>query len=453
MTSGLFRADYSLVMLVPVVAGRVNLATVSAGAVMAWSSPALPLLPGLGGAQASWVGSLPSLGAALGPWLGGWAADRAGRRTAALLSALPLAASWVALLFVRQRPLWLCAVRFFSGIGVGLVYAVLPIYSAEIAQADVRGALGSLMQTSITVGFMIDYCAGPFVSYTTLAAIGLATPLLFVACFVWMPESPYYLLAVGEEAAAERALRWLRDVNRDVIFELREIKKAVEESRLSEGSLLAVFRTRRSRRALAISLGVVCAEQLAGINAVLFYTQSIFDAAGGDVDSRVAPIIVSGVMLLVSCLVPFLVDRLGRKFLLIFSSTGMSLALAVFGAFFYLSEAGHNTEDIGWLPLTALVFYIFVYTPGYGGLPFTVAGEVFAPNLKAVAMPMAAFVSWFMSFLVTRFFGDITDALGNYGAFFVFSLCALLASLYVYFFVPETNGKTLEEIQIMLENG
>ncbi|XP_047112482.1 sugar transporter ERD6-like 4 [Schistocerca piceifrons] len=294
---------------------------------MAWSSPALPLLPGLGSAQASWVGSLPSLGAALGPWLGGWAADRAGRRTAALLSALPLAASWVALLFVRQQPLWLCAVRFFSGIGVGLVYAVLPIYSAEIAQADVRGALGSLMQTSITVGFMIDYCAGPFVSYTTLAAIGLATPLLFVACFVWMPESPYYLLAVGDEAAAERALRWLRDINQDVIFELREIKKAVEESRLSEGSLLAVFRTRRSRRALAISLGVVCAEQLAGINAVLFYTQSIFDAAGGDVDSRVAPIIVSGVMLLVSCLVPFLVDRLGRKFLLIFSSTGMSLAL------------------------------------------------------------------------------------------------------------------------------
>ncbi|XP_049809579.1 facilitated trehalose transporter Tret1-like [Schistocerca nitens] len=401
---------------------------VSTGLVLAWSSPAVPKLPHLTAAEASWVGSLPSLAAALGP-------------------------CWVALMFVEHAPTWLCVVRFVSGLGIGLIVTSLSMYGAEISQANIRGALLMVQQPSITTGFMIDYCIGPFVSYTTLAAIGLAVPLLFLVAFFWVPESPYYLLAKGRDEDAAESLRRLRDDDSDISSELQRMKGAVEESKENEASVLDLFRSRRCRRALVISLGVVCAEQLAGINAVLFYSQSIFDAAGGDVDSRVAPIIVNGTMLLESCVTPFLVDRLGRRPLLIFSSTGMSIALTVLAVYFYLSDTGKNVEDIGWLPLTALVFYIITYTSGYGGLTATVPAEIFSQNVKSVALPVATFVSWTMSFLVTRFFEDISSAVGNYGPFFLFAACSLLASFHVYFLLPETKGKTLEEIQVMLESG
>ncbi|XP_049809580.1 facilitated trehalose transporter Tret1-like [Schistocerca nitens] len=339
------------------------------GVVLAWSSPAVPKLPHLTAAEASWVGSLPSLAAALGPWLGGWAADRIGRRTTALLGALPIAASWVALMFVEHAPTWLCIVRFVSGLGIGLIMPALGMYGAEIFQANIRGALSMVQQPSITTGFMLDYCIGPFVSYTALAAIGLAVPLLFLVTFFWVPESPYYLLAKGRD---EDAAESLRSVYHDQAWQASQenirsncsSNKAVEDSKVNEASVLDLFRSRRCRRALASSLGVLCAEQLAGINAVLFYTQSIFDAAGGDVDSRVAPIIVNGAMLLESCVTPFLVDRLGRRPLLIFSSTGMSVALTVLAVYFYLSDTGKSVKNIGWLPLTALVFYIVTYTAG-----------------------------------------------------------------------------------------
>ncbi|XP_046994529.1 facilitated trehalose transporter Tret1-like [Schistocerca americana] len=395
--------------VVPLLA--VSLGIMSMGVVLAWSSPAVPKLPHLTAAEASWVGSLPSLAAAQGPWLGGWAADRVGRRTTALLGALPIVASWVALMFVEHAPTWLCIVRFVSGLGIGLIMPALGIYGAEIFQT-----------------------------------------LLFLATFFWVPESPYYLLAKGRDEDAAESLRRLRDDNSDISSELQRMKKAVEDSKVNEASALDLFRSRRCRRALAISLGVVCAEQLAGINAVFFYSQNIFDAAGGE-DSRVAPIIVNGAMLLESCVTPFLVDRLGRRPLLIFSSTVMSVALTVLAVYFYLSDTGKSVEDIDWLPLTALVFYIVTYTAGYGGLPFTFTGEIFAQNVKSVALPAAACVSWTMSFLVTRFFEDISIAVGNYGPFFLFAACSLLASLYVYLLLPETEGKTLEEIQVLLESG
>ncbi|XP_049957189.1 facilitated trehalose transporter Tret1-like [Schistocerca serialis cubense] len=443
----LFRFSGVLRQLLAVLAG--DLAMLAGGIVMAWSSPALPKMS-LTPSQGSWAGSLPSLGAAVGPWLGGWLSDRLGRKATVMLGAAPIVLSWVALIFCEYEPVWLCVVRFVSGLGVGLIFAAMPTYVGEIAQADVRGALSSLIQVSMTTGFMIDYCVGPFVSYTTLAIIGMVTPLVAVACFAWMPESPYYLLAVGKDAAAEKSLRWLRDPDRDVMSELRQMKKAVEESKLNEPSVLDLFRSRRCRRALAISLGVVCSEQIQGINAVLFYSQSIFIAAGGSVSDIVAPMIINGTMLVESCFAPFLVDRVGRRRLLLFSSTGMCLALIPLGVFFVLSDAKQDVESIGWIPVTALIFYIIVYTPGYGCLPFTVSGEVFPPNVKIVAMPMAACVSWFMSFIVTRFYEDIALAVGNGGPFFVFAGCALLVTIYVYFVVPETKGKTLEEIQEML---
>ncbi|XP_049780270.1 facilitated trehalose transporter Tret1-like [Schistocerca cancellata] len=443
----LFRFSGVLRQLLAVLAG--DLAMLAGGIVMAWSSPALPKMS-LTPSQGSWAGSLPSLGAAVGPWLGGWLSDKLGRKATVMLGAVPIVLSWVALIFCEYEPVWLCVVRFVSGLGVGLIFAAMPTYVGEIAQADVRGGLSSLIQVSMTTGFMIDYCVGPFVSYTTLAIIGMVTPLVAVACFAWMPESPYYLLAVGKDAAAEKSLRWLRDPDRDIMSELRQMKKAVEESRLNEPSVLDLFRSRRCRRALAISLGVVCSEQIQGINAVLFYSQSIFIAAGGSVSDIVAPMIINGTMLVESCFAPFLVDRVGRRRLLIFSSTGMCLALIPLGVFFVLSDAKQNVESIGWIPVTALILYIIVYTPGYGCLPFTVSGEVFPPNVKIVAMPMAACVSWFMSFIVTRFYEDIALAVGNGGPFFVFAGCAFLVTIYVYFVVPETKGKTLEEIQEML---
>ncbi|CAG5021021.1 unnamed protein product [Parnassius apollo] len=444
-----------------VIAGIANIAIVSIGYCMGWTSPINTKLQGqnltdsplpapLTIDETAWVGSLLPVGAIFGPFIGGLVASKIGRKWGLLSSAIPLFVGWI-LVAAATNVGFLYGGRVFWGIAVGMLCTVSPMYCAEIATDDVRGALGSFLQAFITLGFLLVYVVGPFVSYSAVAYVGVAFVAVFAISFYFMPESPmYYLIRNDRESAAE-SLMYIRGRSRaGVESELNEMAAHISASMENTATLADVFRG-SNFKAFYISCALVFFQQFCGINAVLFYMSTIFSAAGSDLDPSIATIIIGAVQAVASMMTPLVVDRLGRRILLLVSTSGTAVGLGLLGMYFLLSERGSPAvSSIGFLPILSLVLFILTYCWGLGPLPWAVMGELFPIEVKAVASPIATAFCWILSFLVTRYFEPIADTVGMYVAFWLFGVCCVAGFLFTLFLVPETKGKSLPEIQDIL---
>ncbi|XP_067008006.2 facilitated trehalose transporter Tret1 [Anabrus simplex] len=429
------------------------------GSCMGWMSPSEAKLSEENGtvllltkAQLSWVGSLLALGSAVGPLAAGKVADRIGRKWSLIWLTVPFLLGW--LLKGLAEPCdsveMLYAARFIHGVANGVVFTALPMYSGEIAADSVRGALGSFLQLLITIGYIYEYAIGPYVPFWVLPVVSAVIPAVWAVAMFFMPDSPYYLISKGRDEEARSALKWLRGTN-DVDDEMNEMKEEVKESQLTETSLRDLITNKGNRKALIISMGLVAGQQLSGINAILFYSTTIFEKTHSSLSADVATIIIGVVMFLASCITPLVVDRLGRRPLFFISAIGMTLGQAVLGAYFYMSDEDESSvEDIGILPIISLIFYIIVYCPGFGALPWAVMGELFPSNVKANASSVTASFCWILAFFITKFFSDLADAIGMSYTFWMFGIFCIIAGLFVFFLLPETKGKSLLEIQEML---
>ncbi|XP_073963516.1 facilitated trehalose transporter Tret1 [Choristoneura fumiferana] len=444
-----------------VIAGIANIAIASTGFSMGWTSPVniklkeanltdSPLPEIITTDQESWIGSLLTVGAIFGPFIGGFLAARIGRKWSLLLSSVPLFVGWI-LIAAATNVAFLYSGRIFWGVAVGMIFTVSPMYCAEIATDDVRGALGSFLQVFVVLGFLLVYAVGPFVSYSAIAYVGVAVVAAFDIAFFFMPESPIYHLTKNNREAAAECLMTIRGRSRTgVETELEIMASDVAASMAKTATIADVFKG-GNFKAFYISCALVFFQQFCGINAVLFYMTNIFEAAGSDLDSSIATIIIGCVQVGASCVTPFVVDRLGRRLLLLISSCGTTIGLALLGMYFLLDELDSPAVDsIGFLPILSLVVFIVTYCVGLGPLPWAVMGELMPIEVKAIASPMATAFCWALSFLVTRYFGPISEALGMYVAFWIFGVCCVGAFFFTLFLVPETKGKSFAEIQDML---
>lgn len=230
----------------------------------------------------------------------------------------------------------------------------------------------------------------------------LVIPAIFMVLFAFIcPESPHFFIARGEREKAFKSLGFLRGKScEDVKGELEEIQASVNESMKHSSSVLDIFRSRANRlgefirlsfsltflfiqpnenfhfySAMKISVGLICFQNFSGIDAVLFYSGTIFENASSSLDSSIATILMGTFMLISSCISPFFVDHSGRKGLLLISAMGMAISLTTMGIYFFFDER-EMTGAFGWLPVTSLVFFILFYCLGFGPLPFTSKLEV-----------------------------------------------------------------------------
>ncbi|EAT36506.1 AAEL011411-PA [Aedes aegypti] len=414
-----------------------------------WSSPALPKLLSadspipITADQGSWIVACQPVGAIFGPVFSSLAMDRIGRKWTLLSTAIPVLIGW-ALIAVGSSVGYLYVARFLFGFSYGAAYPVIPIYLGEMASDAVRGAYGTMITVMAKKAIMAMYTIGPFLEFRDLAWVSMISPVVFVLGFIWMPETPYYLIGKKQYKLAKKSLIWLRR-STEVSDELAAITSSVERSDLEKTSFSELFNPiyRNNMRVVIILLFNM---QFTGILVVHSYAQIIFEKISASLTAEEMSIVLGTVQLIAVVFPVFLVDRMGRRPLLLVSAAGTTLGLLV--CTIYLAVTGSDYHgSLGWIAFMSLLFYIVSYGVGIATVPFAILTEIFPKNIRAYACSSLAVLSS-VSFLgIVKLFQMALDDMGAYLPFAVFTLCGAIGWVLIYFYIPETKGMSLDEVQ------
>lgn len=431
-----------------------NLGMLSIGQFFGWASPSLPLL--LQGnyteypihltmEEASWVASLLTLGGAIGPIACALIVNIIGRKNTMLFTAVPSIISWLMIIFATS-PWELYVSRLISGLAVSIAYSATPMYLGEISPPDIRGILASMLTVAAKIGTSIEYIIGPFLSVKNLCFVSLVWPCLFVVSFIWLPESPYHLIRRGARQNAIKSLIELRG-KEDVYKEMDSIERFVKADMTNKISFREILCVPGNRRAIIILFCLAAFQQMSGSQAVVQYAEIIFDEANANMDGKHLTMILGAVQVVFTIVSMIIIDRIGRKPLLIFSSIGSACSTAMVAAYFNLQHNRVDTSELGWLAASGVIMYIIMYSLGMASLFFTFGSELLATNVKALGSTIAICTVNLWGFAVTKLYTVIAENYGTHVPFWIFTASSFACALFTFFYVPETKGKTLEQIQ------
>lgn len=342
--------------------------------------------------------------------------------------------------------------RILLGLGSGGVFGVIAIYVGELAEDNNRGALGCFLPGICAAGILFAYAIGAFLNIKWFSLVTIVPSIIYFPLMIlFVPESPHYLLMRNHENLAFKSLKRIRTGNNESISEeLKGIKNFVHESFLNKLKLRDVFKSKGLRKAFIINMSLMIAQQGSGCTAIITYLRTIFETSGTTIPSDISTIVIGVVQLLANILTPLIIERLGRRIMFIVSSIFCTLSLFAFSLFLFLHSYGYDTSDFSWIPIATLIVYIFTFCLGFGPLPWVILGEIFPPNARALASMIVTMTSSFLAFLTAFAYPYFAIYVGISQSFCVFTFFALFGGIFVYFFLPETKGKSLHDIQIML---
>ncbi|CAG9819957.1 unnamed protein product [Phaedon cochleariae] len=435
-----------------------NIGVISTYMHYGWTSPYIPVLQSgnytfeITSDEASWLTVVILAGAILGAIVSSFAVKFLGQKFLIVFSSIPLFISWISIAVARSIVLLFIG-RFLAGFADGLFFTIVPMYLSEIADPDIRGILSSLFPVFSVVGLLLMSILGAYLPIDTVGYIGTLLPILLFLTFSWMPESPYYFVSKGEIEDARRSLQKLRAKD-DVNEELERISEGMRQQNDNKSSAFDLVLVKSNRRALIITLGLRGIQQLSGAPVIIFYCETIFQESGGAISSEVAAMIYFSVQLLSAAISSYIVDTTGRRPLLILSTFGASLALFVLASYFYMKiNIGVDITQFSYVPVIALLCFVIVYSIGLQNIPLVMMGEIFATNVKATALGLMDIYYGILVTLTSKFFHWTNEEYGMHVPFLIFASCCLIGVIFIVLCVPETKGKSLEEIQIQLRDG
>lgn len=389
------------------------------------------------------------VGAVAGAVVAGTLSDRFGRRWVLF---------WTAILFVlgaigsalvpTSSIVWLLIARVLVGVAIGLASMLTPLYLAELATAERRGGVVSLNQLCITVGILVSYLVDSALASTPdgwrwMLGLGAVPGVVLAIGMLVLPESPRWLAGHGRGDEAEAVLRQVRGPGTDVQAELASLRSdlVVEGKRTPWSALLLPA----LRRPLIIGVGLAIFQQITGINTVIYFAPQIFEASGltGATASILATAGVGVVNVLLTIASIWLIDRAGRRPLLLWSLGGMAVSLAVLALGFWLGASG----PLGLLTAVSLAAYVAFFAIGLGPVFWLLISEIFPLGVRGRAMSVATIANWGFNLLVTVTFLRLIHAVGRPGTFLLYAVLTLAGLIFTYALVPETKGRSLEEIE------
>ncbi|XP_055597464.1 facilitated trehalose transporter Tret1-like [Uranotaenia lowii] len=418
-----------------------------------WASPALakltaedspiPITP----TQGSWFVALESVGAFLGPLLAAYCADRIGRKWTLMATFAPVTVGWI-LVGTGDSFGYLYASRTLFGLSYGIAYSTVSVYLNEVASDSVRGSIGTLNSILGRLGHLTIYGVGPYLEFRTMAWVFLVAPFVFVGCFVWMPDTPYFHLGRNNNSKAESSLRWLRR-EKEVSKELAVMQASLDFSKSQTGSFRELF-SAPYRKQMSILIILITAAELSGISVVRSYAQKIFENIAIDLKPEEMSILL-GVVQLLTALVPmFLVERMGRRPLLLISTVGTCIG-TLLCALYFAFDANGESKALGYVAFIAFLLIFITYGLGLSSISLSILGEIFPKHLRAYSNATFIMMGAILTFSVTRLFQVMVDSVGTYLPFAMYTVCQAINTVLIYFNVLETKGKSFGEIQRMFD--
>nr|GEX13017.1 sugar transporter ERD6-like 7 [Tanacetum cinerariifolium] len=423
-------------------------------------------------AEYSLFGSILTFGAMFGAITSGPIADFVGRKGALRISSVFCSAGWLAIYFA-EGPLALDIGRLATGYGMGMFSYVVPVFIAEIAPKNLRGSLTAANQLMITAAVSLSFVIGTSITWRTLALAGLAPCIVLVTGLFFIPESPRWLAKTGNNKEFRAALRKLRGKDADISEEADEIQDYIQTlEKLPKANLFDLFQKRYSRSIIVssisfatkyrsesfasdyssifplsdvkIGVGLMVCQQFGGINGICFYTSSIFESAGFPAD--LGTIIYALLQIVITTLNALFVDKAGRKPLLLVSAMGLVLGCLLTALSFFLKTYEIGLSAVPALAVTGILLYIGAFSAGMGAIPWVIMSEIFPINIKGAAGSLATLVNWFGAWLISFTFNYLLSW-SSYGTFIIYAAINAGAIVFVIKMVPETKGRTLEQIQ------
>jgi sugar porter (SP) family MFS transporter len=395
------------------------------------------------------VTSIALAGATLGAAIGGPLADRYGRRKVITADAAVFVAGSIATGLAQSVP-WLIGGRLLIGSAIGIASFVSPLYLSEMAPASIRGALVSLNQVAITAGilisYLVDYAFARPGGWHWMFALGAVPALALGLGIFLMPPSPRWLMMQGRKADARRTLTRLRGAGPGVDAELAEIETSLAHQHAGFTALLSPG----LRAPMTIGIVLAALQQVTGINTVIYYAPTIFQSAGfGSAEASIVATIGVGIVNLLATLVAvWLLDRTGRRPLLLLGEAGMAASLVLLG-FGFLAHG----QSTGWITAAGLMIYVGFFAIGLGPVFWLLISEIYPLQVRGLAMSVATLVNWVMNLLVALSFLTLVDRIGQSAVFWAYAALSALAFVFTWSYVPETKGKTLEQIQAHWRQG
>lgn len=425
----------------------------------AWPSPTLLKIRAneapiqMDNTQISWMVSLLFFGNILSPLPAGWLMDAYGRKITLLSSSIMSLTAWI-LIWYSKYPWIVYVARFLDGLCAGTAYTIVCIYISEIAEPRIRGSLTNFNNLFRSVGSLFVFVVGPYISYRTLAIICGLLPLFYFSTFSYMPESPYYLIMKKKKDEARKALRWLRGdkEENDLNAELDQIEKAIELQTKNKGTLKDVFMIKGNRKAFIIVEILAFSKNLSGFDVLMAFTSTTLPVDAFQFFGPNECVIVFGAISVFACILSmFLIDRFNRRFLLSLSASGCGLMMLITGMWFFLDEKTEiNVRSVSYIPFYCIVLHGIVYSIGLGPIVANVKGELFSASVKGLCSAITSVFYAIISFILNRIYLVLVDNFGFYSNFFIFSISCFLGTVFILVYVVETRGKTLQEIQDIL---
>lgn len=415
--------------------------------------------------QISWFGSIFTIGAAVGGLSAMVLNDRLGRKLSIMLSGVPSVIGLLVMGAAQNFWMLLCG-RFLTGIAGGITAGCIPVYVSEISHASVRGALGSCPQITAVFGSLALYAFGLVLPWRWLAVAGEVPVVVMIILLCFMPTSPRYLIMKGNKSKAVKSLEWLRGPNSDYLTEFDKIERSVNSQGRAQWSDL---KTQSYYKPILISVCMRFLQQMTGITPILVYLEPIFNMTAVSLKPSYDAALVGAVRLISVSIAAGLMDKAGRKALLLTSGFLMYLAMLSMTMYTHrtpcnqgnltLTEGingvseGPAFDPITLIPLISTMVILFGYAIGWGPITWLLMSEILPLGARGVASGLCVGVSWITAFALTQLFMHVVKAYGLFVPFLFFCIISVVNLIFTAKCVPETKGRTLEEIENYFRTG